>query len=298
MRSAEDFEQVADEELRDLQLVELSILREFVRVCEANGLRYYLAYGTLLGAVRHQGFIPWDDDIDVTMPRGDYNRFAEISGASLRPGFVWQSYTTNRHYPHVSGRLLRKDTVLRHARSEHLAFEQAVCIDVFPLDGSANDPWEVLAQRTVIRICRMRLSFGIKRKPLKRLLAQMTRIIPRSVAIAAFEAITRRVSTDKAATWICAGGPYSYRRQSFPSHWFGSGVTQTFEGMSLVGPVSWDRYLTQLYGDYMVPPEMTDRLSHHEVTEVALDALHRGSNRRDGHKTNDDRRRGGRPFGR
>src|SRR3990172_7456272 len=99
--------QAPNQELRDLQLAELGILREFVRVCEAHGLRYYIAYGTLLGAVRHHGFIPWDDDIDVTMPRSDYNRLAEICVTDLRPGFRWQSYKTDRHYPHMFGKLLK-----------------------------------------------------------------------------------------------------------------------------------------------------------------------------------------------
>ena len=106
-------DEVPGRQLRDLQLVELEILREFVRVCEAHGLRYYLAYGTLLGAVLHRGFIPWDDDIDVTMPRPDYERFARICASELRPGFTWQSYRTDRHYPFLFGKLLKDGTVLR-----------------------------------------------------------------------------------------------------------------------------------------------------------------------------------------
>ena len=140
-------EGLAPSVLRALQLVELEILREFVRLCEANGLRYYLAYGTLLGAVRHKGFIPWDDDIDVTMPREDYERFAAICGAGLPGGLRWQSYATEGHYPVWFGKLIREDTVLRQALSDHLDISQSVFIDVFPLDGLASRWWEVLVQR-------------------------------------------------------------------------------------------------------------------------------------------------------
>lgn len=263
--------QVPNPELRDLQLVELSILREFVRVCEIRGLRYYLAYGTLLGAVRHRGFIPWDDDIDVTMPRDDYNRFAEICASELRPEFRWQSYATEGHYPLWFGKLIKMNTVLRQAPSEHLPFQQAVCIDVFPLDGLADRPWEALVQRVLVRVCRLRLGVGIRRKPLKRLLVQLTRVFPRRSVISVIEAMIRRYPAGTSRRWICVGGPYGRRRQSFPSRWFGPGVAQVFEDLTVVGPVEWDRYLAQLYGDYMTPPPPQHRVSHHEVTELQLE---------------------------
>ena len=262
-------------------------------MCEAHGLRYYLAYGTLLGAVRHHGFIPWDDDIDVTMPRGDYNRFAEICRSDLRPGFRWQSYTTDAHYPHLFGKLLKDDTVLRQAPSAHLSFQQSVYMDIFPLDGRVDSALAALAQRAIVRFCRMRLRSGMRRRWLKRILIQPIKAIPRSAVIAVFEATTRSVSADRSARLICFGGPYGHRLQSFPSAWFGSGAPQVFEGMTVVGPAAWIKYLSQLYGDYMTPPEKHDRLSHHEVTEVSLDALPRSGATDAADRTGDERRHQG-----
>jgi lipopolysaccharide cholinephosphotransferase len=270
-------DQVPNPELQDLQLVELSILREFVRVCEVHGLRYYLAYGTLLGAVRHRGFIPWDDDIDVTMPRDDYNRFAGICTSGLRPGFRWQSYATDRHYPHWFGKLIKTDTVLRQAPSEHLPFQQSVYIDVFPLDGLAHRPLEALVQRMLFRICRVRLGVEIKRTRRKRLLVRLAWVLPHRVAVALAEAVTRRYPDGAARRWICAGGPYDHRRRTFPSRWFGPGVAHAFEGLTVVGPVEWDKYLAQLYGDYMTPPRPHHRVSHHERMELQLEPDREGS---------------------
>ena len=87
-----------DSRLRKLQMAELEILKEFVRLCEAHGLQYYLVGGTLLGAVRHKGFIPWDDDIDVAMPRGDYDRFSQIAPKELDPRYFYQCPDTDPHY--------------------------------------------------------------------------------------------------------------------------------------------------------------------------------------------------------
>lgn len=264
-------DQVPNPALRDLQLVELSILREFIRVCEAHGLRYYIAYGTLLGAVRHRGFIPWDDDIDVTMPRGDYNRFAAICASDLRPGFKWQSYATEKHYPHWFGKVIKTDTVFRHALTERLSFQQSVYIDVFPLDGLANRPFEALVQRVLLRFCRLRLGVDVMRTPVKRLLVQVTRILPRRSVISLIEAMSRRFPTGTSRRWICVGGPYGYGSQSFPSGWFGTGEAQAFQDLTVVGPTAWDKYLTQLYGDYMTPPGLLQRMTDHQVTELRLE---------------------------
>ena len=264
-------DQTPSPELRNLQLVELSILREFVRLCNAHGLRYFLAYGTLLGAVRHQGFIPWDDDIDVTMPRDDYDRFAEVCVSELRGGFRWQSYATEGGYPHWHGKLVKANTVLREAWSEHLQFEQSVYIDVFPLDGIADRRWEALAQHVLVSILRLRLGADLKRTPAKRLLVRLAKVLPRHTAIQLAEAMGRRYPTGTSRKWICVGGPYGRRRQAFPGRWFGAGANLTFENLTLVAPAEWDSYLSQLYGDYLTLPPTLDRVGTHGVTELQLE---------------------------
>lgn len=256
--------------LRDLQLVELSVLRELLRVCEAHGLRYFLAYGTLLGAVRHRGFIPWDDDIDVTMPRSDYDRLGHICGSGLRPGFRWQSYSTDRDYPHLFGKLVRDGTVLTQEPTAHLPIQHSVYIDVFPLDGCAGGRWSAVTQRVVLRLIRGRLGVSIRRGSFNHAIAQLTRVIPRSMAIAAFERMVRSIPAEGSARWICVGGPYGAVRQTFPSVWFGAGAPQVFEDVAAIGPLEWDKYLNRLYGDYMTPPPVAKRTSHHQVTFVRL----------------------------
>ena len=96
--------------LRKLQLVELEILDEFVRICEKYHLTYYLYYGTLLGAVRHKGYIPWDDDMDIILFREDYEKFCEVAGDEINPEFFVQNNVSDPGYPDGITRIRKKGT--------------------------------------------------------------------------------------------------------------------------------------------------------------------------------------------
>jgi len=207
----------------------------------------------------------------VTVPRRDFRRLAEICERELGPSYSWQSYSTTEHYPHLFGKVIRNDTVLRHEPTAHLPYPQAVYIDVFPLDGRAETWWAILLQRLTIRFCRFRVGAGIKRVGVRRLLARLVTLIPRQWAIGVFEAMTRVYPAEQASMLLCTTGPYGFRRQSVPRDWFGAGASQTFEGMTLIGPSAWHNYLNQTYGDYMTPPPLRSRGSHHDVIEISLD---------------------------
>ena len=94
-----------DRDLRQIQLASLEALKELKRLCDKHGLKYYLVAGTLLGAVRHRGFIPWDDDVDVAMPRSDYNKLSKIAKKELREGFFYQTERTDKNSPFFFAKL-------------------------------------------------------------------------------------------------------------------------------------------------------------------------------------------------
>ena len=120
--------------LRKLQLIELEILKEVISLCEKHGLRYYLLGGTFLGAVRHQGFIPWDDDIDIGMPRTDFERFCEIARQELKAPLGFVSFRNNAEYIYFHPRVYNYNSrvIDRSGVNEKETF---AWIDVFPLDG-------------------------------------------------------------------------------------------------------------------------------------------------------------------
>ena len=120
--------------------IELDILMELDRICRKYDLRYFLDSGTLLGAVRHKGFIPWDDDIDLTMPRKDYDRLIEIASQELKSPYYLQHITTDPKYPGLHVKIRNTDTTAIIKSWLFTDVNQGIFIDIFPLEGLPNDP--------------------------------------------------------------------------------------------------------------------------------------------------------------
>ncbi len=123
------------EKIKKLKEIELELFKQFVRICEKNSLRYFVVGGTALGAVRHKGFIPWDDDIDVALPRGDYEKFLSIAQSWLPENMFLQTYITDKNYPNPFAKLRRSDTAFIEKSASRIKMNHGVYIDIFPLDG-------------------------------------------------------------------------------------------------------------------------------------------------------------------
>jgi lipopolysaccharide cholinephosphotransferase len=253
--------------LRRLQLAELVILKEFVRICEVNDLRYYLAYGTLLGAVRHSGFIPWDDDIDVAMPRSAYRKFIAACDTQLLAGYTWHSNRTDTKHG-MFGKLIFTETVSTDAQAPHRPYQQAPFIDVFPLDGLPSGRLGREIHRLLVKLCTYRLQLGfVRRRGLGRLLEAATTAMPRDFAITLIERLGSQFPFERSRVVYSSGGPYGYSAESGPGEVFGKGTALSFEGLVAVGPTDWNAHLTRLYGDYMTMPPEDSRKGHHDLSE-------------------------------
>lgn len=130
------------ETLRKLQLVEYDILKKFDAMCKKHGLEYYAIYGTLLGAVRHQGIIPWDDDIDIGMPRRDYEKLAKLVPEEFGEGYTFLDATTDPRYPFVTGRIMKKGTEFRMLSAKNLPMELGIFLDIFVVENLPNEERE------------------------------------------------------------------------------------------------------------------------------------------------------------
>lgn len=128
-----------NENLKKLQKIELDIFKEFKRICDKHNLKYYLLYGTCIGAVRHKGFIPWDDDIDVGMPREDFEKFKEVVKIELDSNYFFQDYFTDPKCGFMFSKLRKNNTLLSENYSYHIDMHQGVWIDIFIIDKMSNN---------------------------------------------------------------------------------------------------------------------------------------------------------------
>ena len=127
---------LSPQELKNLQSVLLEMLLELDRICKKNNIKYCIFAGTMLGAVRHGGFIPWDDDLDVAMLREEYEKFRKACKSDLnKANFFFQDNTTDPHYRWGYGRIRRKNSEFVRVGQEHMKMRTGIFLDIFPLDG-------------------------------------------------------------------------------------------------------------------------------------------------------------------
>ena len=257
--------------MNELQKCQLALLKEFVRVCETLDLTYYLVCGSALGAVRHGGFIPWDDDIDVALPRRDYERFLR-EAPGLLPGHLFvQSFHTDPCFPYIYGKLRDSRTTCIEKNTAHLPIHHGVGMDIFPLDGCPRGKCRrlVFELRKKWYLHLLGAAFAPPRGLMHRLEYRLKRLLGvhrRSAAIAKrFDALLRKYPPEDSPLW-CSHGGWQGTLEYAPREQYGTGAFREFEGLRVRIPQQYHAYLTQKYGDYMTPPPRQE--SHHRYVVV------------------------------
>lgn len=133
--------------LREIQLFELQMLKDVVKVCDDNNITYILSSGTLLGAVRHGGFIPWDDDIDIYMPLSDYKKFLKIAQRELGEKYFVQNYKTDKNYSEMWTQIRANGTTSMPVKAYKFDIHYGMCMDIFPAVGVSDAPKEIKTKK-------------------------------------------------------------------------------------------------------------------------------------------------------
>ena len=247
--------------------IELDILLRLVEFCNAHKLTYFLAYGTLIGAVRHGGFIPWDDDIDVNMPREDYEYLISHADEFDVSGRYRIISPFNKESHHSFVKVIDTHTVKIEAGLCYHDDCLGVDVDIFPLDGEPDDDeafdrfYEKLMKTYRMYVfCVSDAKLSLKRRiaiPLIRIVYGKKRMLKKARKIHAKYPY-------KTARFVGAiESAYNSKGNRFEKEWFSSTTLVDFEGHKLFAPVGYDKILTRVYGDYMQLPPAEKQVTHH-----------------------------------
>ncbi|MCR5213885.1 MAG: LicD family protein [Eubacterium sp.] len=273
-------ERIDMENIELLHQVDMNIVKDVVALCEKHGLRYYMLGGTMLGAIRHGGFIPWDDDIDLGMLRGDYEKFLRLS-SELPDYLKVVNYKNTPNYQYYITRVLDTQTKVIEERIGNDNKYTNASIDIFPIDGTPNNPilrkiyfFRVLYHRALMSLC-YKDSIDRKRsrgKAEKILLWIMERI-PIEKLTTPYkqkEKIDKLLRSQKIRGSKYVGNIMgAYRtKEIVPAKFYGKGKMYPFEDIELRGMNMADEYLTWTYGDYMKLPPESQRKTHFKILEI------------------------------
>ena len=272
-----DFTQEDTRKFNKLHANEQELLDELARICDANNLSYFLYGGTLLGAVRHKGFIPWDDDIDIVMPREDYDKFAELCKTELGDKYLYQSRETEPDYPMFFCRLRKKNTSIYEEKFEGLDIHQGIFIDILPLDYFPN-----VTDDEMNKIMEEYYAYDAisKNVPPKAEFLYACKLckehsdMSRAEAAAKRDSFIRSVSSEATDKRVSYGSHYRpLSKRIFPAEWFvDDGTKMEFEGKMYTVPAGWKEYLTYLFSDkYMELPPLIERVNHFNFYDVVFD---------------------------
>ena len=255
--------------LEEIKKIEFELLKIFDSFCKENHIQYFISNGTLLGAVKYKGFIPWDDDIDVLVPREDYNKLLALFKNSGRCHLF--SFERNQKYLYPFAKLCCMDTKKEECNIRN-GVELGVDIDIFPLDTWHPDHNK--AEREVHRIRKKMFGLNMTKlrkpdslHPMKRMIKGILMLFCKMLGSRFFIRSIIKESSDmhRASPYLgCKSWCIYGEREIIPASVFSDSVELEFEGEKFPAPIGYDVYLHSLYGDYEKDPPEEKRRSHHK----------------------------------
>lgn len=267
-------------DLRKLQLLEVNLLQKFQEICEENQLNYYFVGGGLIGALRHGGFIPWDDDMDIVMPREDYDKFVEIckrSGVENGYGLIHYETIIDPNWHTVYSQFVDVESVIERPWA-YGSQKQFVWIDIMAIDGTPNCKirrWlhmkHILMLRYWLVLTDIKHIASKKKRPFYEdwvlwffNIVPLFKIFKTNQVAQILESSMRKYKMKDSEFWCDYMGKYRSREIQPKERW-GNPVTLLFEGIEVKVPELYHEFQTHMYGDYMKLPPENERIAHEAI---------------------------------
>lgn len=261
----------------EMKKIEINILERVDKVCRANGLKYSLTGGSLIGAIRHKGFIPWDDDIDIMLPRPDYEKLEKIMLKKPIEGLKYMSYNTQGDYYYPYAKVVSTETTLKEYKLPEIK-DYGVFIDIFPIDGTYKNPIRryILAKKLGILGHLLRMSFyeeQISRKKIKKYIKNIISIFAKKVGfenwINKIDKVMRKIDyTESEYVSGLYGDMTIKKRKAYTKDMFEDLCEANFENIKVLIIKRYDECLTDLYGEYMKFPPSEKQVSNHSFERI------------------------------
>ena len=258
---------VSEEELKEIQTIQKEMIQEVDRICRKNNIHYNMVGGTMLGAVRHKGYIPWDDDADIGFLRHEYEKFRKACQTDLDTSrFYMQDIRDTKGYRWGYGKLRRKGTEFIRLNQEFMPYEQGIFIDLMPFD---NVPDGFICQKLHFVQCFLLRKFlwsevgsRTEEKPLLRGLYKVMNKVPRERLVVYYQNLIDRFKGKKTRLVRILTFPTPKKVYGYKREWYTDLTRYPFDELLLPGAKDYDGYLTAKYKDYMQLPPMEKRKVH------------------------------------
>lgn len=272
-----------DINIKDVQNMQLEILYEIHCICTKHNIKYQLCSGTLLGSVRHRGFIPWDDDIDVCMMRKDYQHFLKVCSTDLSPKYFLQTYNTDKEYIMQFAKIKINNTVFLEEILQECNIHHGIFLDIFPFDNVLPDTFAdkfqlgmlILLDR--INKCRLKSACRLKKdsiiRPTRFVIHYILKAVPRRFTNYIQNKICRMFE-NKDTRYIThlSNSPRKEKYNSYlmEKRYFHETIEGDFEGYKFLIPKDYDIILRRCYGNYMKLPPVDEQIPMHGIIKIDL----------------------------
>ncbi len=268
--------------MTELQQKLVEMLRYFHELCDKEGITYFVVGGTALGATRHNGFIPWDDDVDVALPRKDYERLKALTKNKTFDKYLFEFPSDKKDFVYPYGKMY--DTTTTLIENTRYKTKRGIYIDIFPLDGAGNSRGEGIEcyraiNKKVNLLSTKTCAWRKGRKLYKNLAIIAMRLLPEFVLSSRklkkeLDVMSRKLDYDSCEYVANYFGNWQ-EKELAEKKWFGNPTEYCFEDIKVFGPENIDAYLTSLYGDWRTPPPKEKQITHHDYILLDLNTSYK-----------------------